>query len=114
MNDVPEEFWEALLLLMPDAQMGPSPGEPVYFPCYDSEALDFGNRLFRLEPDTMPRLDHEFEVRIRAGTLCARGTWRGSDPPGGVAVPEPRLWIADPRAFEVVREIRRPSEAGAG
>jgi hypothetical protein len=108
-NDIPEEFRQALLLLMPDADVGPSPGETAYFPCYDPEALEFGNRLFRLEPNTMPRLDYELEVRIPAGALRARGTWRGADPPGGVAVPEQRLWIADPRAFEVVRETRRPS-----
>lgn len=113
MNDVPDEFREVLLLLMPDAEIGPSPGETVYFPCYDTEALEFGNRLFRLEPGTMPRLDYELEVRIPAGTLRARGTWRGADPPGGVAVPELRLWLADSRAFQVVREIRRPSEAVA-
>jgi hypothetical protein len=108
-NDIPEEFRQALLLLMPDADVGPSPGETAYFPCYDPEALEFGNRLFRLEPNTMPRLDYELEVRIPAGALRARGTWRGADPPGGAAVPEQRLWIADPRAFEVVRETRRPS-----
>jgi hypothetical protein len=112
-NGVPDEFWDALILLMPDADVGPSPGETAYFPCYDPEALDFGNRLFRLEPGTMPRLGYELEVRIPAGALCARGTWRGADPPGGVAVPEPRLWIADPQAFEVVTEVRRPSEAAA-
>lgn len=110
MNAIPDEFREALLLLMPDAEIGPSPGETAYFPCYDTKALEFGNRLFRLEPNTMPRLDYELEVRIPAGTLRASGTWHGADPPGGVAVPEPRLWIADARAFEVVREIRRPSE----
>jgi hypothetical protein len=112
-NDIPDEFREALLLLMPDADIGPSSGETAYFPCYDPQALDFGNRLFRLEPNTMPRLDYELEVRIPAGTMRARGTWHGADPPGGVAVPEPRLWIADSRAFEVVREVRRPFGAAA-
>ena len=111
-NGVPDAFWEVLLLLMPDAEVGPSPGETGYFPCYDTEALDFGNRLFRLEPGAMPHLDFELEVRIPAGALCARGTWRGADLPGGVAVPEPRLWVADARAFEVVGEIRgRPQAA---
>jgi hypothetical protein len=112
-NDVPDEFREVLLLLMPDAEFGPSPGETAYFPCYDTEALVFGNRLFRVEAGTMPQLDYELEVRIAPGTWRARGTWRGADPPGGVAVPGLRLWLADSRAFEVVREIRRPSEAAA-
>jgi hypothetical protein len=113
-NGVPDEFWNALLLLMPDAEIAPSPGETVYFPCYDTEALEFGNRLFCLESATMPRLDYELEVRIPAGTLCARGTWRGADPPGGVAVPERRVWIADPHAFEVIGELRRPTDRAAG
>ena len=110
MDGVPEEFWEALLLLMPDAVVGHSAGETAFFPCYDAAALQFGNRLFRLDPGTMPRLGFELEVRIPAGTLCARGTWRGADPPGGVAVPQSRLWLADPYAFEIVREIRQPPE----
>jgi hypothetical protein len=107
---VPDEFVEALLLLMPDAEFGPSAGETVYFPCYDTEALDFGNRLFFLEPGCMPRLEFELEVRIPAGAVCARGTLRGPDPPGGVAVGEPRLWLADSRAFEIVRERRRATD----
>ena len=113
MTSVPDEFVQALLLLMPDAEFGPSSGESVYFPCYDTEALDFGNRLFFLEPGCMPRLDYELEVRIPAGAVCARGTFRGPDPPGGVAVAERRLWLTDSHAFEIVGERRRPAKGAA-
>lgn len=109
-TSIPDEFLEALLVLMPDAQAGPSPGELAYFPCYEPEALDFGNRMFWTEPGSQPDLDYELEVRIPPGTLCARGTWRGADAPGGLAVPHRRVWIADPTAFEIVRIIRQRTE----
>ena len=105
---VPDEFLGALLLLMPDAEAGPSPGETAYFPCYDPDALDLGNRIFWGEPGAEPDLDYELEVRIPVGTLRARGTWRGADPPGGIALPQDRIWIVDSSSFEVVRTVREP------
>lgn len=103
---VPDEFLDALMLMMPDAKAGPSPGETAYFPCFEADALDHGNRVFWIEPGAEPEFDFELEVRIPAGTLCARGTWVGADPPGGFAVPKSRIWIADPTAFEIVRTTR--------
>lgn len=108
---VPDEFLEALVLLMPDAEASPSPGELAYFPCYDPEALNMGNRTFWSEPGAEPDMGYELEVRIQRGALCARGAWRGSDPPGGVAVPRHRLWLVDGTSFEVVRIIRQPPGA---
>jgi len=106
---VPDEFVDTLLLLMPDAVAGPSPGETAYFPCYDPDALELGNRTFWAEPGAEPNLDFELEVRIPAGTLRARGTWLGADPPAGIAVPQSRIWIVDPKAFEIVRTVRKPA-----
>ena len=107
---VPAEFLDTLLLLMPDADAGPSAGETGYFPCYDREALDHGNRLFWAEPGAQRDLPYELEARIAPGTLRATGTWLGADPPGGIAVPERRVWVPDADAFEVVAVIRQPDD----
>lgn len=106
---VPEEFWMALRVLMPDAEVSASPGEAAWFPCVELGALDFGNRLFWTAPGRLPDMDYELEVHVRPGTLCARGTWLGANPPGGIALPEQRLWLADPRAFEITRVSRAPA-----
>ena len=106
---VPDEFLEALLLLMPDAEAGPSPGESAFFPCYEPEALDMGNRIFWAERGAEPSLEYELEVRIPAGALRAKGTWLGADPPGGIALPQHRIWIVDATSFEIVRTVREPS-----
>jgi hypothetical protein len=108
---VPDEFLEALLLLMPDAEAGPSPGETAYFPCYDLDALDAGNRIFWAEAGAEPALQYELEVRIPVGTLRARGTWLGADPPGALALPHGRIWIVDSTAFEIVGNVRERASA---
>lgn len=106
---VPDEFLEALVLLMPEGDAGPSSGEVAYFPCYDPEALDMGNRVFWTKQGAEPGLAYELEVRIPAGTVCVRGTWFGADPPDGLGEPLERLWVADLTGFEVVRTIREPA-----